>query len=205
MNFSELKSSYDAGTTLLYSDLLKTEEWKVKRDEIIERDDHKCTVCGSQPTTSFKRTGDNKILPVSLSFSKLRSLLNCEQQKIFDGSQSLHFSDDFKRLLITFEIGEVKSEAFHLEVHHKMYILDELPWNYSSDQLTTLCNHCHTDLHKNSVIPIYTNDKKRIVNFDVCTRCSGVGHLPEYNHVQNGICFKCEGARYLQPLIRYKI
>lgn len=30
-----------------------------------------------------------------------------------------------------------------------------------------------------------------------CNRCSGRGSLPEFNHVENGICFKCRGARVL--------
>jgi len=24
-----------------------------------------------------------------------------------------------------------------------------------------------------------------------CPRCHGKGYLPEYNHIQNGICFRC--------------
>jgi len=31
---------------------------------------------------------------------------------------------------------------------------------------------------------------------EVCPKCGGTGVLPCYGHIQNGICFKCEGARY---------
>jgi len=31
---------------------------------------------------------------------------------------------------------------------------------------------------------------------EVCPKCGGTGVLPCYRHIQNGICFKCEGARY---------
>ena len=27
-----------------------------------------------------------------------------------------------------------------------------------------------------------------------CDRCNGVGRIPEYKHIENGICFKCRGV-----------
>lgn len=27
-----------------------------------------------------------------------------------------------------------------------------------------------------------------------CSKCGGSGHLPQYNHICNGICFPCEGS-----------
>ncbi|MDG1158122.1 MAG: hypothetical protein P8N19_01430 [Flavobacteriales bacterium] len=27
-----------------------------------------------------------------------------------------------------------------------------------------------------------------------CSRCGGSGHLPQYNHIQGGACFKCNGC-----------
>jgi hypothetical protein len=30
-------------------------------------------------------------------------------------------------------------------------------------------------------------------NTITCNRCGGSGRLPQYNHVENGICFKCRG------------
>lgn len=29
----------------------------------------------------------------------------------------------------------------------------------------------------------------------ICPRCGSSGKLPQYNHVQNGICFKCWGKK----------
>ena len=29
---------------------------------------------------------------------------------------------------------------------------------------------------------------------DVCSRCGGTGYLPEYNHVEGGVCFACGGS-----------
>lgn len=28
-----------------------------------------------------------------------------------------------------------------------------------------------------------------------CSRCNGSGYLPQYAHVERGICFKCRGVR----------
>lgn len=29
---------------------------------------------------------------------------------------------------------------------------------------------------------------------EVCSKCGGTGQLPEYGHVDNGVCFKCAGS-----------
>jgi len=31
-----------------------------------------------------------------------------------------------------------------------------------------------------------------------CSRCSGTGHLPQYKHVEGGICFKCRGNKVVK-------
>lgn len=28
-----------------------------------------------------------------------------------------------------------------------------------------------------------------------CPRCGGTGYLPQYRHIENGICFKCRRAK----------
>jgi DnaJ-class molecular chaperone len=28
----------------------------------------------------------------------------------------------------------------------------------------------------------------------MCSRCDGSGYIPKYQHIQNGICFKCWGT-----------
>jgi hypothetical protein len=28
----------------------------------------------------------------------------------------------------------------------------------------------------------------------VCTRCNGTGYLPQFKHIEGGVCFKCRGA-----------
>jgi hypothetical protein len=37
---------------------------------------------------------------------------------------------------------------------------------------------------------------ERIGFLTPCLKCFGAGAFPEYNHIQNGICFRCNGAKY---------
>lgn len=84
-----------------------------------------------------------------------------------------------------------------LHVHHKYYKDGLLPWEYDNDALCTLCWECHEKLHKNTKIPYYDKNGN-ILNkvLTPCFRCYGAGWFPEYNHIENGICFKCNGVRY---------
>ena len=86
--------------------------------------------------------------------------------------------------------------TFGLNVHHSYYQDGLMPWKYPSSDLTTLCLFCHEKLHKNSRIPCF--DKNGLLKdyLTPCTRCSSAGWFPEYRHVENGICFRCNGAKY---------
>lgn len=83
-----------------------------------------------------------------------------------------------------------------LHVHHRYYIKELLAWEYKNDALITLCHTCHENLHKNQEIPIYNNELELLGHYTYCKRCHGSGVFPEYSHVQNGTCFRCNGMRY---------
>lgn len=34
-----------------------------------------------------------------------------------------------------------------------------------------------------------------------CDRCNGQGYIPKYNHISNGICFKCYGQKSVKTLV----
>jgi hypothetical protein len=40
-------------------------------------------------------------------------------------------------------------------------------------------------------IPIVKDISEVKVHFNLCDRCNGQGYIPKYNHISNGICFKC--------------
>jgi hypothetical protein len=84
----------------------------------------------------------------------------------------------------------------NLHIHHKYYQTGKQPWEYTNEALTTLCWDCHEDLHKNKKIPHLDINGKLIGTLTPCSRCHGAGSFPEFNHIQNGICFKCNGAKY---------
>lgn len=80
-----------------------------------------------------------------------------------------------------------------LNVHHTYYTKGHKPWEYEDDSLVTLCEDCHKKRHTTSRIPLFDQDKKLISNLFPCGRCGGSGYLPQYSHVEHGICFKCYG------------
>lgn len=101
-------------------------------------------------------------------------------------------------LCIFIEIGGENRIPFpKLNVHHMFYYYgNTLPWGYYWKDLITLCEDCHRHLHAKDETPIYDINMRKINDeLKTCDRCGGIGFLPQYNHVQNGICFKCRGTR----------
>lgn len=94
--------------------------------------------------------------------------------------------------------GAKADSNVHLHVHHKHYISGLDPWEYKDSELITLCDSCHNYVHSTTRVPVYRleGDKLVEVTLTPCRRCGGAGRFPEYKHVQNGICFRCHGARY---------
>jgi len=84
-----------------------------------------------------------------------------------------------------------------LHVHHKYYQYEKLPWEYADEALITFCFKCHEEVHGKQKIPVYDKHGNATGEFMTpCSRCSGAGWFHEYKHVQAGICFRCNGARY---------
>ena len=85
-----------------------------------------------------------------------------------------------------------------LNVHHKHYIKGKMAWEYSDNVLVTLCPTCHKSEHENNTILVYSDEKlMESEPTEICQRCEGLGYLPQYSHVENGICFSCGGAGVL--------
>lgn len=91
-----------------------------------------------------------------------------------------------------------------LEVHHNYYITDKLPWDIRNEALVTLCREHHQNRHNNKSIPVYKLMHNVLVSTTVrnyfCYRCFGMGYIPQYKHVQNGICFSCWGECFDQTI-----
>lgn len=83
-----------------------------------------------------------------------------------------------------------------LNIHHEYYIRNKAPWEYEDDALVCYCNECHEKIHRSTNVPVYRTENGANVftsNAEICNRCGGSGYIPEYKHVENGICFKCWG------------
>lgn len=174
MNYTEIKKQY-LDNIIPYGVLLHTDEWKSKREEILKRDNNMCTKCGT--TKSIYYEGKN-----------IRHQKTVTQQEIEAGGWGMVEMEDDK--------------SYDLHVHHKLYIENRLPWEYKNDQLVTLCNWCHWKFHEENDVPFYDEDEQKQRSYTKCNRCNGMGRLPEYSHVKNGICFWCYGAKYEELIVR---
>jgi hypothetical protein len=171
LKYEILVRAFDNGR-VPYALLLNTEEWMYRREEIIKRDSKVCKKCGRGPT--IDQVSKNEYF----GFEWVeRRVSNANYPKV--DIEEMYWSD----------------KPYNLEVHHKFYVLGSLPWDYSDDALVTLCNWCHQEIHNTTVIPVL-NHEGEALGYTPCNRCNGSGSLPEYSHVQSGVCFKCNGARY---------
>ncbi|MGV3588426.1 MAG: hypothetical protein ACO1OF_15585 [Adhaeribacter sp.] len=165
--------SQKGNVTPTYLELFNTKEWRERRTPILERDDFYCTDCGFSET--FNHNGE---------------LIT------FDKSKKLDIEHYYERIVADHPC--VSNRKINLHVHHKHYVLDTLPWQYNDDDLVTLCDLCHWNLHQNVEVKIYQKDGGNLykLSYTPCSRCNGAGFLPQYSYVQNGVCFECGGLKY---------
>ena len=87
-----------------------------------------------------------------------------------------------------------------LHVHHKYYQMGKYAWEYPTNALETLCWNCHREKHENSTITVYDETFKPVTKYTVCPRCHGAGWFPQWYDIEEGICFYCRGAKYLEVM-----
>lgn len=189
-SYSEMLDKKE-NSTLNYQQLLSTTDWQKRREEIINRDSKRCTKCKLSPTGPSAH--------YDAEFKTHTYLTDDGTEKVNNYISSINA-----------KVGEsipnmtVVDKPYHLQVHHKYYVLNSLPWDYPDDALVTLCNWCHTETHQNEKILMYLDTTKTAARELIsCNRCHGAGWFSQYNHVQNGVCFKCEGRRFKTELINY--
>ena len=98
------------------------------------------------------------------------------------------------------DTAEIREYEYCLHVHHKYYVIGNLPWEYNNQALVTLCNECHADRHKYNDVPVWGLDcggRKILPDLNVCDRCDGDGYIEIWRHIKNGVCFKCWGTGYI--------
>lgn len=235
-----------------YAELLESEDWQNRRNEILLRDSLQCRNCLNFNLVKDCRYGlvvksfpySNYQLSLKYNFfvfdhdgSRI-SLLNCKvknQELISDtmigyyssieqGQQNLIalrlfdypvendnlLSSAISLLKQKIGFGIPKKYYFDpfdlpnyqwihvngLHVHHNYYQKNLYPWEYPDEALVTLCWVCHEKFHKEQKVDVYDEWGEKIDHFTNCFRCYGAGYFPKYAHVEEGICFRCRGARY---------
>ena len=166
-----------------YGKKLEAIEWQEKRKPIIARDKGKCVMCGKEPTERYRVGSKLK------DFWWMRKSLTATEELKLNPFDFIHRFDPI-----------ASDKPYKLEVHHKYYIIDNLPWDYPDDALVTLCNWCHSAVHETERIPIYSSSNGELLKNELtpCSRCNASGYLPHYAHICNGVCFKCKGNRYVE-------
>lgn len=175
-----------------YQELLSTLEWQAKRNEILLRDNHRCNKCKLSATGTHVHYDESK-----KEYSYISD----------DGTEYLQYIKNSEGQIVTERVPRtiITDKPYHLQVHHKYYIMNKLPWEYDESALVSLCNWCHSELHINETIMVYQDET--LIDFEElipCNRCNGTGFIPEYSHVQGGICFECHGNRFKNSLYTKK-
>lgn len=101
--------------------------------------------------------------------------------------------------------GQSRWRKKYLHVHHRYYIKNRLPWQYEFDCFLTLCDTCHAFYHENEKFLVYEDSTlKKVANMTPCKRCNGSGWFEEFRHIDNGICYECNGFQYYELIEFYK-
>ncbi|RYE57117.1 MAG: hypothetical protein EOP48_06525 [Sphingobacteriales bacterium] len=170
-----------------YKLLLLTSEWRAFRERIIKRDLNKCVECGKEndqyPIYDIPQEEWISLCQKAIAERKMEWYLDFEDEDIpLKQKQYVPPKYKIENLVI-------------LEVHHKYYVYNKLPWEYRLDALVSLCQDCHRQIHQTQIIYTYSDSSFTLRKKTTpCVKCNGTGHLPEYHYFLNGICFECGGA-----------
>jgi len=160
----------------------------------------------------FKILDDNILILTARLYDKVTDLLKIVNLYYLndqtDKSQMVKFALNYNEIETENYLNELKQPYIFnasdwlfvggLNVHHEYYQDDTLPWDYPDSALTTLCLFCHENHHKDQKIIHKDKAGNHIGYLTPCNRCNGTGYLPEYFYHENGICFNCNGAKYLE-------
>lgn len=143
---------------------------------------------GIKRLNNEERIGE--IFEFTIIDGNLHSICVC----IEESDYAHHFTIQIGNRIFALVISRVEKSFVGLNIHHKYYIQGHKPWEYNNDALVTLCEDCHKKRHEDySNIRLYDSNGKLLHALIPCDRCGGSGYLPQYSHVENGICFKCGG------------
>jgi hypothetical protein len=152
---------------ITYQDLLSTEEWRNFRNNIVKSALFICKCCNKRQTENAWEVNGNGSVGPVYVYRDI-------------------FGD-----------AQYTGDHIRLNVHHKYYVKDQLPWEYPESALISVCAICHQKIHENEAIPVYASVLlKDLEDVDYCTICEGSGYRDKYHYYLNGICFHCDGQGF---------
>ena len=125
--------------------------------------------------------------------SQLHSICVCIEESDYVD----HITIQVENRILALVIARNKHLFKGLNIHHKYYITGRKPWDYDDDALITLCEDCHQKRHQSSVVYLFNDIREPQAICKICDKCAGRGYLPQYCHIEHGICFKCGGEGVL--------
>ena len=185
-NIEQLKREFR--NKIPYNELLCSKEWISKRKEILKRDDFKCQQCYHEGVDLW----DESIISYHVFRDGMLTIIY-EDEVIY--------AENGLPIAIKPSHSKQRNKLQSLHIHHKCYYYDldkrrlVFPWDYKDSDLITLCVVCHKKIHQNQKINIYTKQNSGDIDYEFCSRCSGLGYIAEFSHYKDGICFKCNGDR----------
>jgi hypothetical protein len=172
-----------------YKELLNTIEWGNFRLGIIERD-KRCGKC------NVEIEGDE-----GKYYRRLTSEEISQHDKEWENDPGIDLMGDGKHIVKGQKV-EIVGIPLIVQVHHKYYIQNKLPWDYNEKALLCLCRECHVKIHASEEILRYTDDTlSTFEKLQTCSVCSGTGYREQYDYYQNGICFYCDGKGFNETTI----
>jgi 5-methylcytosine-specific restriction endonuclease McrA len=201
--YPDIKSELDSLTRQeQYRALLLTKEWHDFRLKILKLDSHQCQVC------QLKEGPIEEKVPTEVYQKEMEVVLKHNEE-----FRKKSKDRDFQERQLKILMGEINGEfeglmpfpsdtniVGHaiLQIHHILYYLTHLPWEYQRKDVVTLCASCHKAEHENKEIYLYDDQtKSKKTKLVCCSKCGGTGFLPEYDYFKNGICFSCGGQGML--------
>jgi len=189
-----------------YQRLLQTKDWLDFRRTNIWKDNANCTQCAKEEWPIWIQTmTDDELIQHRLLVNNNSYVLKKWQKENKDLILKFlggEIEEDPTPILELNSLSGLKntSERVILQLHHKRYFWDKLPWQYDRTHLQTLCYDCHMEVHKKTKITMYKDGTMTFkASLATCGRCSGSGYLDQYKHVQHGVCFDCWGSGNYYP------
>lgn len=142
----------------------------------------------------IKHLNNDERIGEIIEFTFLNGQIHSNCVCIEESDYAHHFTIQIENRIFALIISRVEKSFIGLNIHHKYYIQGNKPWDYKDDALVTLCEDCHRRWHEDySNIHLYDSKGNMLHALIPCDRCGGSGYLPQYSHVEHGICFKCGG------------